>query len=133
MFTNGGILAQGGGVRGITSAAGDATPKPYTPDAIAALKGFSGTADINALQPIWATFQSTKNGDVHRRHLQFGMEQWARTQGVKLDRGIYLEQKSVEDIVGLRFNPGQGVAQFKSAERGLPLLICRTQTPEEIE
>ncbi len=39
----------------------------------------------------------------------------------------------MEDIVGLRFNPGQGVAQFKSAERGLSLLICRTRTPEEIE
>ncbi len=46
---------------------------------------------------------------------------------------MFFEQKSMEDIVSLRFNPGQGVAQFKSAERGLSLLICRSHTPEEIE
>ncbi len=61
------------------------------------------------------------------------MDKWARANGVEIDRGVYFEQKSVEDIVNLRFNPGQGVTQFKSAERGLSLLICCTRTPEEIE
>ena len=61
------------------------------------------------------------------------MDQWARAHGIKLDCGIFFEQKSIDDIVNLRFNPGQGVAQFCSAERGLSLLICRTRTPEEIE
>ncbi len=61
------------------------------------------------------------------------MDQWARAQGVTLDRGVFFEQMSMEDIVSLRFNPGQGVAQFKSAERGLSLLICRSRTPEEIK
>lgn len=131
-FTNAGLLTQGVGVRAAMPALGE-NAKIYSPDSIAALKGFSGTADINELQPIWATFQTTKNLDVHRRHLAYGMEQWARAQGVELDRGIYFEQKTVEDIVSLRFNPGQGVAQFKSAEKGLSLLICRSRTPEEIE
>jgi hypothetical protein len=131
-FSNAGLLTQGAGARGLTTA-NDDKGKIYSPDAIAALKGFTHTYDIKDIQPIWTTFQTTKNGDVHRRHLQFGMDKWARDNGVELDRGIYFEQKSVEDIVNLRFNPGQGVAQFKSAERGLSLLICRTRTPEEIE
>ena len=131
-FTNAGLLAQGAGTRAGIQGVGEST-KMYSPDSIAAIKGFSGTADINGLQPIWATFQTTKNLDVQRRHLAYGMEQWARTHGVELDRGIYFEQKTIEDIVNLRFNPGQGVAQFKSAEKGLSLLICRARTPEEIE
>ena len=131
-FSNAGLLAQGAGTRGLVTQNED-KGKIYSPDAIAALKGFTYTYDIKDLQPIWTTFQTTKTVDVHRRHLQFGMEKWARDNGVELDRGIYFEQKSVEDIVNLRFNPGQGVAQFKSAERGLSLLICRTRTPEEIE
>jgi hypothetical protein len=67
------------------------------------------------------------------KDLQFGMEKWSKTHGLEIDRGIYFKQRTVEDIVNLRFNPGQGVAQFKSAECGLSLLICRTHTPEEIE
>ena len=55
----------------------DATPKAYSPDAIAALKVFSGTINIADIQPIWTTFQTTKNTDVQRRHLHSGMEQWA--------------------------------------------------------
>ena len=131
-FTNASLLSPGAGLRAGSSSAVDAA-KTYSPDSIAAIKGFSGTADINALQPIWATFQATKNLDVQRRHIEHGMEQWARKLGVELDRGIYLEQKTIEDIVNLRFNPGQGVAQFKSAEKGLSLLVCRSRTPEEIE
>ena len=131
-FTNAGLLAQGAGVRAGVTPSGETT-KIYSPDSIAALKGFSGTADVNELQPIWATFQTTKNLDVQRRHIAYGMEQWARTHGVELDRGIYFEQKTIEDIINLRFNPGQGVAQFKSAEKGLSLLVCRSRTPEEIE
>jgi hypothetical protein len=96
---------QGAGVRSIP-ATGDDKGKIYSADAIATLKGFNNTFDIKELQPIWAMFQATKNVDVHRRHLQFGMEKWAKAQGVELDRGIYFEQKTIEDIVNLRFNPG---------------------------
>lgn len=131
-FSNASLLAQGAGSRAGLTSAGETT-KVYSPDSIAAIKGFSGTGDINELQSIWATFQTTKNLDVQRRHLSYGMEQWARSNGVEIDRGIYFEQKTVEDIVNMRFNPGQGVAQFKSAEKGLSLLICRSRTPEEIE
>ena len=95
--------------------------------------GFSYTSQVREVPPIWMTFQTTKNVNVQRRHLQYGMEQWACTHGVEIDRGIFFEQKSLDDIVNLRFNPGQGVAQFRSAERGLSLLICRTRTPDEIE
>ena len=133
-FSNAGLFAQGAGTQGLPGAGGDKKGKVYSPDAIAAaLKGFSNTSDIQDIQHMWAIFQTTKNIDVHRRHLQFNMTNWARAQGVEIDRGIYFEQKSVEDIVNLRFNPGQGVAHFKSAERGLSLLICQTCTPEEIE
>ena len=131
-FNNANLLSSGAGIRAGLSSAVDVA-KTYSPDSIAAIKGFSGTDDITALQPIWATFQTTKNLDVQRRHIEHGMEQWARKHGVELDRGIYFEQKTIEDIVNLRFNPGQGVAQFKSAEKGLSLLVCRSRTPEEIE
>lgn len=95
--------------------------------------GFSSTSNIRDVQPIWVTFQTTKNVDAQRRHLQFGMEKWACLHGVELDCGIFFKQKSLDNIVNLQFNPGQGVAQFRSAERDLSLFICRTRTPDEIE
>ena len=123
-FLNAGLFAQGAGTQSLAVGGGDDKGKVYSPDAIAALKGFSNTYDIKDIQPIWSIFQTTKNVDVHRRHLQFNMATWAQNQGVEIDQGIYFEQKSVQDIVNLQFNPGQGVAHFKSAERGLSLLIC---------
>ncbi len=86
-FSNAGLFAQGAGARRIQVTTEEKN-KIYSPDAIAALKGYSNTYDIQQLQPIWATFQTTKNVNVHHRHLQFGMEKRAKAHGVDLDRGM---------------------------------------------
>ena len=106
----------------------------YLANSIVAIKGFSYTHNINSVQPIWSTFQYTKNVYVQHRHLQPGMVQWAQTQGVELDHGIFFEQKMNDNnIINLCFKPGQGVAQFCSEEQGLSLLFCYTCTLDKIE
>ncbi len=109
------------------------TPKAYSPDAIAALKGFSGMINIAKIQPIWTTFQTTRNTDIQCWHLHSEMEQWARVHKVEIDWGVFFEQISMDDIISLQFNLGQGVAQFKSTKRKLSMLICHSRTPEESE
>ena len=53
---------------------------------------------------------------------------WSRNR----PRSVF-RTKTMDDIVNLKFNPGQGIAQFKSVERGLSMLVCQSRTPEEIE
>ncbi len=74
-----------------------------------------------------------KNHDVQHQHLQHGMDEWARNNIVELDRGIFFESNTLDNIAALCFSPGQGVAQFQSAEQGLSLLICWTHTHNKIE
>jgi hypothetical protein len=38
---------------------------------------------------------------------------------------IFFEQKTIEDIINLRFNPGEGIAQYHTCERGVSILVCR--------
>ena len=70
-------LGAGGTQNMMTQA--DATPKAYSPDAIAALKGFSSTINIADIQPIWTTVQTTKirmsNADTCTRAWNSGPEQ----------------------------------------------------------
>ncbi len=37
---------------------------------------------------------------------------------------IFFEQKTIEDIINLRFNPGEGIAQYCTCERGVLILVC---------
>ncbi len=46
---------------------------------------------------------------------------------------IFFEQKTLEDIINLQFNPGEGIAQYRMAERGITILVCRPRGIEETE
>jgi hypothetical protein len=39
----------------------------------------------------------------------------------------------LEDIINLRFNPGEGIAQYRTAERGITMLVCCPRGIEETE
>jgi hypothetical protein len=52
---------------------------------------------------------------------------------ISIDNGIYLEQDTMESILDLRFNPGEGVAHLQLAEKGLSILCCRALASHETE
>ena len=55
------------------------------------------------------------------------MIRWAEAQWppVTIDRGVFITQASLRDILALRFNPGNTTAELSTAEQGISILMCR--------
>jgi hypothetical protein len=58
------------------------------------------------------------------------MEDWSHNYRTKIDT-IFFEQKMLEYIINLRFNPGEGIAQYRTAKRGITMLVCCPRGIEE--
>ena len=100
---------------------------------VAALRGFCGVQDIRSLPPIWALFQNSKSTDSHSAELWKRMTKWARANFVPIDKGVRFSVQSVKEITDLKFTPGDGEALFRSAEKGISMLLCRPKTGEQVE
>ncbi len=96
--------------------------------------GFCNLIRACDLPQIWRHFAASKvkQVEIHRRQLQKLMEEWSRNYRTKIDT-IFFEQKTIEDIIHLQFNPGEGIAQYRTAERGISILVCRPRGIEETE
>jgi hypothetical protein len=75
---------------------------------------------------IWRHFAASKVKQVkiHRRQLQKHMEEWGHNHRTEIDT-IFFEQKTIKDIINLWFNPGEGIAQYRTCEQGISILVCR--------
>jgi hypothetical protein len=60
------------------------------------------------------------------------MEEWGHNYQTEIDT-IFFEQKTIEDIIHLRFNPGEGITQYRTCERGILTLVCQPQGIAETE
>ena len=47
---------------------------------------------------------------------------WAYDNRCDIDIGVFLEKKTIDSIINLRFNPGGCVAQYATAEQGISVL-----------
>jgi len=52
------------------------------------------------------------------------MRQWARQNDVQLNRSIYFDKATMDDITKMEFGPGTPTAYLSMAEQGLSILIC---------
>jgi hypothetical protein len=51
------------------------------------------------------------------------MSEWAYNHCIKIDT-IFVEQKTIEDVINLQFNPSNGIATYRLAKHGISILIC---------
>jgi hypothetical protein len=109
--------------------------KGYTKEDIATIMGFAGVYNGHSLPDIWELFIATKGKkiDAYRRHLYARMKQYAYDRRIQINTSIYFEQETIQAIVKLRFNPGEGVAHLALASKGLSILACRARTTQETE
>ncbi len=107
---------------------------PYTRDKYGLIMAFCNVVCTRNLPRIWQHFAASKRKQVkiYRRHLQKHLEEWGHNYQTEIDT-IFLEQKMIEDIIHLRFNPGEGIAQYRSCERGTSILVCQLQGIAETE
>jgi hypothetical protein len=109
--------------------------KAYTQDQIATLLGFHGAKTVRWLQPLWRIVKLTKavNYDCIRRMLKIGMMRWADQHRCWIDEGVYFDNKTIDDWIALKFNPGDSQALYASAEKGISILKCREPTSAVLE
>jgi hypothetical protein len=50
------------------------------------------------------------------------MAMWAYDNRRDINIGVFLEKKTIESIIRLRFDPGGCVAQYAMAEQGISIL-----------
>ncbi len=108
--------------------------QPYTRDKYGLIMAFCNVVRARNLPRIWQHFAASKVKQVkiHRRHLQKHIEEWGHNYHTEIDT-IFFEQKTIEDIIHLRFDLGEGIAQYRTCERGISILVCRPQGIAETE
>lgn len=105
--------------------------KAYSEYQLAKLKGFCCVRNNSSLPTIWEYFRSTKEVDAQRTQLVEEMQSWAKNNDVQLNRGVYFDKTTIDDIVKMEFCPGTPTAYLNTAEQGMSLLICRPRTGNE--
>jgi hypothetical protein len=111
----------------------ESTTTIYTDYQVAVIKGYCGLRDTGAIPIIWALFQTTKHTEDHRLNLEKKMREWSTLNGIEIDHGVFFSKETIEDIVKLRPNPGDGHPTLKTAERGVSILACLPRSQNEIE
>lgn len=106
-------------------------PKAYSEYQLAKLKGFCCVRNESGLPPIWEYFRSTKEVDAQRAKLVESMQSWAKNHDAQINRGVYFDKSTMDEIVKLEFCPGTPTAYLNTAEQGMSLLICRPRTGNE--
>ncbi len=108
--------------------------RPYRRDEYGLLMAFCNVVRAHDLPSIWRHFTASKVKQVkiHQCQLQKHMEDWGHNNHTEIDT-IFFEQKIIKDIINLRFNPGEGIAQHRMCERGISILVCRPRGIAETE
>ena len=107
--------------------------KFYDAYQLAVLQGFAHSPTVAGVPPIWALFQHTKHIDTHIDNIKKSMMEWSREKYVGIDRSILFLNTTMREILSLRFNPGNTLAVYSAAERGMSILICRTRSGDDKE
>ena len=80
-------------------------------------------------------FKSTKvpNYDHHRQAIKAEMLKWADNNRCWIEEGVYFDNKTLDDWIALKFNPGDSTALYSSADKGISILKCRAPTSAHLE
>ena len=71
--------------------------------------------------------------ETHRDNIRVMMEAWSAAHGEPIDVGVYLTKTQIDDILNMRFDPGNASATYRSAEKNMSILACRPWTADDIE
>ena len=61
------------------------------------------------------------------------MIRWADWQRCWIEEGVYFDNKTIDDWIALKFNPGDSTALYSSADKGISILKCRAPTSAHLE
>ena len=87
------------------------------------------------LMKMWRLFKTSKtpNYDHLRRTIKGEMIRWADKQRCWIEEGVYFDNKSLDEWIALKFNPGDSTTLYSSTDKGISILKCRAPTSAHIE
>ncbi len=115
------------GVGGGTTGNETGTKDKYSPDKVATLMGFAHFNAAHKLAQFCKRVQASRKlrgdaTDMFQQIITEDMSMWAYDNRCDIDIGVFLEKKTIDSIINLRFNPGGCVAQYATAEQGISVL-----------
>ena len=92
---------------------------------MAALMGYTNVFNTSDIPRICGKFQKSKELVDNKQELKKGMECWARMECITIDKSILFIKLPLEDMIKLRFTPGESVSVFESATNGMnpPMIL----------
>ena len=113
---------------GGTGASKDA--KLYTQDEMAMLLGFHRAWNVRYLMKAWCLFKVSKMPSYDHLccALKAEMIKWSDKERCWIEEGVYFNNKTIEEWISLKFNPGNGTALYASTNKGISILKCRAPT-----
>jgi hypothetical protein len=87
------------------------------------------------LSKIWCLFKSAKtpNYDYLQWAIKGEMLKWANWQWFWIKKGVYFDNKTIDDWIALKFNWGGSTALYSSTEKGISILKCWEPTSAHLE
>jgi hypothetical protein len=91
--------------------------------------------NVSYLTKVWQLFKTLKapNYDHLRRAIKCEMLRWADSQRCWIEEGVYFDNKTLDELISLKFNPGDSTALYSSVDKGISILKCRAQTSAHLE
>ncbi len=67
------------------------------------------------------------------RSIKAEMLWWADRQQCWIEEGVYFDNKSLDEWIAIKFNPGDSTALYLSANKGISILKCCAPTSAHLE
>jgi hypothetical protein len=135
MHLNQAVAPKGGGQGLLGNKTALSTGKGFDQDQVAKLKDACFVCKAQQILEIWSVIQATtgKSFNSYRAHIANSIDAWCHSHHIDRDKSIFLESIFFKDLVALRFNPGEPVAQYQLVVQGMSILACCLLTASKAE
>jgi hypothetical protein len=91
--------------------------------------------NIGYLKKVWRLFKTTKTPNYDHFHwsIKAKMLRWADWQRGWIEEGNYFDNKSLDEWIALKFNPGDNMVLYSSTDKGISILKCRAPTSAHLK
>jgi hypothetical protein len=84
---------------------------------------------------MWRLFKTTKTCNYYhlRQSIKGEMLRWADKQRCWIEERGYFDNKSLDEWIVLKLNPGDSTALYSSTDKGISILKCRAPTSAHLK
>lgn len=114
---------------------GSSNEEMHTKHQLATILGYCEVLDPCQILSVWSKFEESKVLDDFRANIWNDMKAWANKQHPKMANieTVYLLELTIKDIINVKPNPGDPIASFDLAGKGIFILACHSHSSIDIK